>query len=114
MSSPDPALSPATIVVSAGRPPAEPNQPLSQPVVMTSTHISSPGGSRPGDLGYGRWSNQTWTALEETVAALEGAGHGLAFSAGMAAVAAVLDLVPLGGTVVIPLGAYSGSTQLAQ
>jgi cystathionine gamma-synthase len=99
--------------VVSGRPPAEPNQPLSAPVVMTSTFVASDGAPQPGDSGYGRWGNPTWTALEDTVAALEGGGRALSFASGMAAVAAVLDLVPLGGIVVLPLGAYSGSTQLA-
>jgi cystathionine gamma-synthase len=107
-----PALSPATIAVTSGRPPTDPNQPMTAPVVLTSTFVSSPGGPLPGDRGYGRWLNPTWTALEDAVGALEG-GQALAFSAGMAAVAAVLDLVPLAGTVVIPLGAYSGTSQLA-
>ncbi len=117
-SSPDPsvplvaALHPATVAVRAGRPAAEPNQPMAAPVVMSSTYVSSDGGPNPGDAGYGRWGNPTWIALEDTVGALEG-GRALSFASGMAAVAAVLDLVPLGGTVVIPRGAYSGSTQLA-
>ena len=106
-------LAPATIAVHHGRPPVEPNQAMSAPVVLSSTFVSSNDGFRPEDRGYGRWDNPTWAALEETVGALEG-GRALAFSAGMAAVAAVLDLVPLGGTVVMPTGAYSGSTQLAQ
>jgi cystathionine gamma-synthase len=113
VSSEQPLLSPATVAVTAGRPPVEPNQPVTPPLVLTSTYVASDGAPRPGDAGYGRWANPTWTALEETVGALEG-GRALAFSAGMAAVAAVLDLVPPGGTVVTPVGAYSGTTQLAR
>ena len=101
------------MAVRSGRPPAEANQPMAAPVVMSSTYVSAAGGPHPGDAGYGRWGNPTWTALEDAVGALEG-GQALSFAAGMAAVAAVLDLVPLGGTVVIPLGAYSGTTQLAR
>ena len=108
---PRPAL--ATVAVTAGRPPAEPDQPMSVPVVLTSTFVSSPGGPQPGDRGYGRWGNPTWEALEEAVAALEGGGRALSFASGLAAVSAVLELVPIGGTVVIPAGAYSGTTQLA-
>jgi len=104
-----PALNPATVAVHHGRPPIGPNQAMSPPVVLSSTYVSSDDAFRPGDLGYGRWDNPTWAALEETVGALEG-GRALAFSAGMA----VLDLVPVGGTVLLPLGAYSGSTQLAR
>ncbi len=109
----EPSVAAATLAVTAGRPPAEPNQPMSVPVVMSSTFVSSDQEPRPGDAGYGRWGNPTWTALEEAVGVLEG-GQAVSFSAGMAAVSAVLALVPLGETLVIPLGAYSGTTQLAR
>lgn len=109
----EPTLATASLVVSAGRPRHEPNQPLSVPAVMASTFVSSNEQPGPGDLGYGRWGNPTWTALEDAVGVLEG-GRALSFSAGMAAVSAVLSLVPLGGTVVVPLGAYSGTTQLVR
>src|SRR4051812_41748170 len=56
---PEPSLplSPATVAVTAGRPPAEPDAPLNTPLVFTSTYVASPGAPRPGDLGYGRWTN---------------------------------------------------------
>jgi len=105
-------LASATVAVTAGRPPGTPNQPMNVPVVLTSTYTASDFSHQPGDLGYGRWGNPTWTALEETVGALEG-GPALAFGSGMAAISAVLNLVPLGGTVVIPDIPYSGTSQLA-
>ncbi len=104
-------LSPATLAVTAGRPPAEPNAPLNPPLVLTSTYVASPGEVRPGDLGYGRWTNPTWEAFESALGALEG-GQARAFSAGMAAVAAVLDLVPDGGRIVVPTAAYNGTLTL--
>lgn len=103
---------PATVAVTAGRPPAVPNQPMNVPVVLTSTYTASDFAHQPGDLGYGRWGNPTWTALEDAVGALEG-GRALAFGSGMAAISAVFGLVPLGGTVVIPDIPYSGTSQLA-
>jgi cystathionine gamma-synthase len=102
----------ATVAVTAGRPPAEPDGPLSTPVVLASTFVSSPGGPQAGDRGYGRWGNPTWEALEEAVAALEGGRRALSFASGLAAVSAVLELVPVGGTVVIPAGAYNGTNQV--
>ncbi|GAA3595760.1 PLP-dependent aspartate aminotransferase family protein [Kineosporia mesophila] len=81
-------------------------------MVLTSTYTASDFSPQPGDLGYGRWGNPTWTALEDAVGALEG-GPALAFGSGMAAVSAVLNLVPLGGTVVVPDAPYSGTAQLA-
>src|SRR3954471_24638795 len=104
-------LSPATLAVTAGRPPAEPNAPLNAPLVLTSTYVASPGEVRPGDLGYGRWTNPTWEAFEAALGALEG-GQARVFSAGMAAIAAVADLVPDGGRVVVPTAAYNGTLTL--
>jgi cystathionine gamma-synthase len=102
MSGDTPALSPATVVVHAGRPPHEPDQPLSTPITMASTYVGG------GDLEYGRYANPTWQAFEEALGALEG-GRALAFSSGLAAVSTVLDLVGQDGLVVAPRHAYLGS-----
>ena len=116
--------SPATTAVSAGRPPATANQGLNVPVTLTSTYVASDGGTRPGDLGYGRWTNPTWEAFEEALGALEG-GEALLFSSGMAAIAATLSLLPEGGddaepgdggppVVVLPRHAYNGTLALVR
>jgi cystathionine gamma-synthase len=97
-----PALSPATVVVHAGRPPHETDQPLNAPIQMASTYVAG------GDLEYGRYANPTWSAFEEALGALEG-GRALAFSSGLAAVSTVLDLVGQDGVVVAPRHAYLGS-----
>lgn len=98
---------PATIAVTAGRPPAESDQPLNAQIMLASSFIAG------GDLEYARFQNPTWTALEETIGQLEG-GRALAFASGMAAVAAVLDQVPVGGRVVVPRHAYQGSLGLLE
>jgi cystathionine gamma-synthase len=108
---PDPSTaqtrSPATTLVTAGRPAHEPDQPLNVPITMASTYGAT------GDLEYGRYGNPTWTAFEEVLGALEG-GRCLAFSSGLATVATVLDLVGQGATVVAPRHAYNGTVmQLA-
>jgi cystathionine gamma-synthase len=97
-----PALSPATVVVHAGRPPHEPDQPFSTPITMASAYVGG------GDLEYGRYANPTWQAFEEALGALEG-GRALAFSSGLAAVSTVLDLVGQDALVVAPVRAYLGS-----
>ena len=82
---PDPApdsprpLRPATIAVTAARPPHEPDEPLNHPVTLASTYVAG------GDREYGRYANPTWSAFEEALGALEG-GRALAFSSGLAAV----------------------------
>jgi len=102
MTADSPSLRPATIAVTAGRPTHEPDQPLNEPIVMASTYVAG------GDLEYGRYGNPTWTALEDTLGALEG-GRCLTFASGLAAVATVLDLVGHDGTVVAPAHSYTGT-----
>lgn len=94
-------LDPSTVVVHAGRPGRVPNAPVGESPVFSSTYVAG------GDRGYGRFGNDAWTALEETLGELEG-GRGLTFASGMAAAAAIVDLVPVGGRVVAPQHAYSG------
>jgi cystathionine gamma-synthase len=94
-------LDPSTVVVHAGRPERVPNAPVGESPVFSSTYVAG------GDRGYGRFGNDAWTALEETLGQLEG-GRALTFASGMAAVAAIADLIPVGGRVVAPQHAYSG------
>ncbi|MGW1339807.1 trans-sulfuration enzyme family protein [Kribbella sp. NPDC002412] len=94
-------LDPSTVVVHAGRPERVANAPVGHSPVFSSTYVAG------GDRGYGRFGNDSWVALEETLGELEG-GRGLTFASGMAAVAAIVDLVPVGGKVVAPQHAYSG------
>lgn len=95
-------LRPATRAVHAGRPPHEPDQPLSTPITMASTYVAG------GDREYGRTGNPTWQAFETALGDLEG-GRALAFSSGLAAVSTVLNLVAHGATVVAPRIAYNGT-----
>jgi cystathionine gamma-synthase len=100
-------LRPATITVTAGRPPHQPDEPLNAPVTLASTYVAG------GEVEYGRYGNPTWTAFEDALGALEG-GHCLAFSSGLAAAATILDLVGQQATVVAPRHAYNGTVmQLA-
>ena len=97
--------SPATIAVTAGRPERVPDAPLNVPLMPASTWHAG------GPIGYGRYGNASWTALEEVVGRLEG-GRAVAFSSGRAAVTSLLDAVPLGAAVVAPQHAYSGTLGL--
>ena len=95
-------LAPATLAVTAGRGPVTPDAPLTTPVVFSSTFHAG------GPVAYGRDGNPTWTAFETAIGALEG-GTALAFSSGMAAVAAVLETLPIGACVVASKDAYTGT-----
>jgi cystathionine gamma-synthase len=74
--------------------------------------ITAAARSDEGLRAYARTdATPTWEALEAAVGQLEG-GHAVAFSSGMAAVAAVLDLVPAGGRIVAPEDCYFGVGEL--
>ena len=97
-----PAYRPATIAVTSGRPPHQPDNPLNEPLTMASTYVAG------GDVEYGRYGNPTWAAFEKALGDLEG-GRCLAFASGLAAVSTILDLVGQGAKVVAPRHAYLGS-----
>jgi cystathionine gamma-synthase len=93
---------PATVAVTSGRPPHEPDRPLNEPLTMASTYVAG------GDVEYGRYGNPTWAAFEQALGELEG-GRALSFASGLAAVSTILDLVGAGAKVVAPRHAYLGS-----
>src|SRR5919197_334573 len=99
------SLHPDTIAIAAGRPAAIPDGPLSEPVTLASAFHAG------GDNGYARDGHPGAAAFEEAIGALEG-GHALAFASGMAACSAILDGLPVGATVVAPIGVYMGVRQL--
>lgn len=97
---------PATVAITSGRPPGVPDGPLNTPVVFASALHAG------GVVGYARDGNPSWTSFEETLGALEGGGTAIAFASGMAAIAAVLELLPVGAPVVHLDHGYTGTRQL--
>ena len=97
----DKGLSLETIAITAGRPAVGPDSALNQPISLNSTFVAG------GAVGYGRYGNETWAALEVAIAALEG-GKTLTYSSGMAAVTAVFSTLPVGAKVVASNQGYSG------
>ena len=98
-------FSPATEVVRLGRPAATGGAGVNPPVMMNATYHQGDG---PTDLVYGRDGNETWSAFEEVLGGLEG-GSCLVFASGWAAIAAVLETLPVPGRVVVPGDAYGGT-----
>ncbi len=81
------------------------------PIYATSTYVQDEVGKHKG-YEYSRTGNPTRTALQECLASLENAKHGLAFASGLAASDAVLRLLLPGDHVVIPDDAYGGTYRL--
>ena len=92
-------------VVAAGRPAKQPDGALNPPIALNSTFHEG------GPIGYGRYGNETWSALEDAISILEG-GKTLLFSSGMAAISAVFSLLPDGSVVVAANNGYQGTTTL--
>ncbi len=100
-------MRPATRAVHVGRPPHDSDQPLNVPITMAATYVAG------GEREYGRYTNPTWTAFEEALAALESPeqpARCLSFASGLAAASVLLDLVGHGERVVATRHAYNGCT----
>ena len=91
-----------TVAVAAGRGEGRPGEPLNVAVHLASVYRAG------GPVDYAREGNPSWSALEQALGALEG-GTALAFAAGIAAVSAVLEDLPVGAVVVAPRDAYTGT-----
>ncbi|MCW3840634.1 PLP-dependent transferase [Micromonospora yasonensis] len=96
------------MIIQEGRPDHRPGQPLNVPVILASNFRAGPPSIEGSGREYSRDDGTpAWEALEDIVGRLED-GSAVLFSSGMAAIAAVLDLLPLGATVVTPVDCYSG------
>ncbi len=95
-----------TLAITAGRP-HQLGEPINTPITLASNYASGAGPE------YARGdSTPTWQSLEEAVGLMEG-GVGVAFSSGMAAVAAVLSQLAPGARLLLPDDCYQGVAILA-
>ncbi len=102
----DDSPSPATWLVSGGRPDAV-GEPLNAPIVPASNFTIG------DELVYSRDDGTpTWLALESVLGGLEG-GDAVTFASGMGAAAAVFDLLPVGARVALPTDCYQGVVGVA-
>lgn len=99
-------MHPETLAISSGRPDVAPGAALNTGISLNSTFTAG------GGLGYGRFGNETWQALESTITALEQGESTLAFSSGMSAISAVFSLLPHGAPIVASDQGYSGTMAL--
>lgn len=84
---------------------------VSVPIFQSAT-FAHPGVGQSTGFDYSRLQNPTREHLEITLAALEGGSDALAFSTGMAAVSALMELFSPGDHIIVSDDLYGGSHRL--
>ena len=100
-----------TRAIHAGNRPDPSTGAVNVPVYLTSTYAQSAPGVHQG-YDYSRVNNPTRAALEENLAALEGAAHGICFASGCAATAAIAHWMRPGAHMVVCDDVYGGTWRL--
>jgi len=96
-----------TRAIHAGQAPDEATGSITTPIYQTSTYVQEEVGVHKG-YDYSRVGNPTRTALQECLASLENAEHGVAFSSGLGATTTLMHLVSPGERVVSVNDVYGG------
>lgn len=97
-----------TKAIHLGQIPEDHTGSVTTPIFPSSTYRVNFPGDESGYV-YSRWSNPTRAALEDTLAALENGKYAYAFSSGLAALNAVLNLLKAGDHVVAVDDLYGGT-----
>lgn len=84
---------------------------ISFPIYQTATYAHPAVGKSTG-FDYSRLQNPTRQQVEKVVAALEGGVDALAFSSGMAAITAMMELFKPGDHIITDADLYGGSSRL--
>ncbi len=100
-----------TLAIHAGQPDDEATGAVAFPIYQTSTFRQTEPGINKG-FCYARTDHPTRRALEENLAALEGARYGVAFASGMSAIHGVLSLLKAGDHVVSTQDLYGGAWRI--
>lgn len=100
-----------TKAIHAGQEPDPSTGAIMTPIYQTSTYTQASPGNHKG-YAYARGKNPTRTALENCIAALEGAKYGLCFSSGMGAIDAVAKLLRPGDEVITGDDLYGGTYRM--
>jgi len=100
-----------TLAIHAGQSPDPTTGAVMTPVYLTSTYVQDGPGGHKG-FEYSRTHNPTRFALQDCLAALEGAKHGFAFASGLAATDCLLHLLEAGDHVVASDDVYGGTFRI--
>lgn len=100
-----------TSCVHAGVEPEPQTGAIMTPIFQTSTYVQKVPGEHRG-YDYSRAGNPTRTALESSLAALEGASHAITFASGMAAEQAIAQILDPPARVILSDDAYGGTGRL--
>ena len=100
-----------TRAIRAGQPHDPSSGAVVTPISLATTFVQEEVGVHRG-YEYARTGNPTRTALQECLASLEGARHGLAFGSGMAAEDTLLRTLSPGDHIVMGNDAYGGTYRL--
>lgn len=104
----------ATRAIHAGQDPNKHNfAPVVAPLYTSTTFKQDAPGQHRG-FEYGRSGNPTRNTLEEVLASLDNAKHGLAFSAGLGATTAVAELLAKGDHIICGDDVYGGTNRYFQ
>ncbi len=108
----DPSWRIGTLAVHAGMAPDEATGAVAPPIYQTATFAQEAVGRPRGGWEYARTGNPTRARLEQSIAALEGARHGLAFASGSATSQAIATLALPGERIVCADDVYGGTFRL--
>lgn len=101
----------ATKAVHAGVEPDPSTGAIMTPIYQTSTYVQRSPGDHKG-FEYSRTQNPTRFALQNSIAALENARHGLVFGSGLAAIDALLKILKPGDEVISGNDLYGGTYRI--
>src|SRR5918995_179089 len=96
-----------TRAIHVGQDPDPTTGALTTPIYQTSTFVHEEVGVTKG-YDYSRGANPTRTALQDCLASLEGAEHGIAFSSGLGATTTIMHLFDPGDRIVLIADVYGG------
>jgi cystathionine gamma-lyase len=100
-----------TLAIHAGQEPDPTTGAIMTPIYLTSTYVQAGPGEHKG-FEYSRTQNPTRFALQDCLAALEGARYGLAFASGLAATDMLMHLLEAGDHVLCSDDVYGGTFRL--